>query len=441
MSISRPVVAVVGRPNVGKSTIFNKFAGKRISIVENTPGVTRDRIFAEVEWLDKYFTLVDTGGIEPDSEDIILSQMRNQAMLAMDMSHVILFIVDGKAGITAADKEIAQLLRKTKKPVILVVNKIDSQSQFDNIYDFYELGFGTPFAVSGANSMGFGDLLDEIVENFPAGLDTEYEEDIIRVAITGKPNAGKSSILNKILGEERVIVSPIAGTTRDAIDTYFEKNGQKFLLIDTAGLRRKSKIYETIEKYSVIRAMSAVDRADVVLIVIDALEGVTEQDTKVAGIAHDEGKGCIFVINKWDLIEKDNKTMSNYTKDIKEKFPFMMYAPIVFVSAKTNQRMNKILDTVEYVSNEHSKRISTSALNEVIGEAVMLNQPPSDKGRRLKIYYGTQTDIRPPKITLFINDKDLTYFSYQRYLENKIRENFGFEGTSIKFEYRQKNKK
>lgn len=441
MSISRPVVAVVGRPNVGKSTIFNKFAGKRISIVENTPGVTRDRIFAEVEWLDKYFTLVDTGGIEPDSEDIILSQMRNQAMLAMDMSHVILFIVDGKAGITATDKEIAQLLRKTKKPVILVVNKIDSQSQFDNIYDFYELGFGTPFAVSGANSMGFGDLLDEIVENFPAGLDTEYEEDIIRVAITGKPNAGKSSILNKILGEERVIVSPIAGTTRDAIDTYFEKNGQKFLLIDTAGLRRKSKIYETIEKYSVIRAMSAVDRADVVLIVIDALEGVTEQDTKVAGIAHDEGKGCIFVINKWDLIEKDNKTMSNYTKDIKEKFPFMMYAPIVFVSAKTNQRMNKILDTVEYVSNEHSKRISTSALNEVIGEAVMLNQPPSDKGRRLKIYYGTQTDIRPPKITLFINDKDLTHFSYQRYLENKIRENFGFEGTSIKFEYRQKNKK
>ncbi|HEK8709055.1 TPA: ribosome biogenesis GTPase Der [Clostridioides difficile] len=439
--MSRPVVAVVGRPNVGKSTIFNKFAGKRISIVENTPGVTRDRIFAEVEWLDKYFTLVDTGGIEPDSEDIILSQMRNQAMLAMDMSHVILFIVDGKAGITAADKEIAQLLRKTKKPVILVVNKIDSQSQFDNIYDFYELGFGTPFAVSGANSMGFGDLLDEIVENFPAGLDTEYEEDIIRVAITGKPNAGKSSILNKILGEERVIVSPIAGTTRDAIDTYFEKNGQKFLLIDTAGLRRKSKIYETIEKYSVIRAMSAVDRADVVLIVIDALEGVTEQDSKVAGIAHDEGKGCIFVINKWDLIEKDNKTMSNYTKDIKEKFPFMMYAPIVFVSAKTNQRMNKILDTVEYVSNEHSKRISTSALNEVIGEAVMLNQPPSDKGRRLKIYYGTQTDIRPPKITLFINDKDLTHFSYQRYLENKIRENFGFEGTSIKFEYRQKNKK
>lgn len=441
MNDNRPVVAVVGRPNVGKSTIFNKFAGKRISIVEDTPGVTRDRIFAEVEWLNKYFTLIDTGGIEPESEDIILSQMRNQAMLAMDMAHVILFVVDGKAGMTAADKEISQLLRKTKKPVILVVNKIDNQNQYDNIYDFYELGLGTPFAISGANSMGLGDLLDEIVENFPEGLDTEYDEDVIRVAITGKPNAGKSSILNNILGEDRVIVSPIAGTTRDAIDTYLEKNDKKFLLIDTAGLRRKSKIYETVEKYSVIRAMSAVDRADVVLIVIDALEGVTEQDTKVAGIAHDEGKACVFIINKWDLIEKDNKTMGNYTKEIKEKFPFMMYAPILFVSAKTNQRINKILEMVEYVASEHSKRVSTSALNDVIGEAVMLNQPPSDKGKRLKIYYGAQTDIKPPKITLFINDKDLTHFSYQRYIENKIRENFGFEGTSIKFEYREKNRK
>lgn len=441
MNDNRPVVAVVGRPNVGKSTIFNKFAGKRISIVEDTPGVTRDRIFAEVEWLNKYFTLIDTGGIEPESEDIILSQMRNQAMLAMDMAHVILFVVDGKAGMTAADKEISQLLRKTKKPVILVVNKIDNQNQYDNIYDFYELGLGTPFAISGANSMGLGDLLDEIVENFPEGLDTEYDEDVIRVAITGKPNAGKSSILNNILGEDRVIVSPIAGTTRDAIDTYLEKNDKKFLLIDTAGLRRKSKIYETVEKYSVIRAMSAVDRAEVVLIVIDALEGVTEQDTKVAGIAHDEGKACVFIINKWDLIEKDNKTMGNYTKEIKEKFPFMMYAPILFVSAKTNQRINKILEMVEYVASEHSKRVSTSALNDVIGEAVMLNQPPSDKGKRLKIYYGSQTDIKPPKITLFINDKDLTHFSYQRYIENKIRENFGFEGTSIKFEYREKNRK
>ena len=427
MSDNRPIVAVVGRPNVGKSTLFNKLAGKRISIVEDTPGVTRDRIFTEVEWLNKYFTLIDTGGIEPDNGDIILSQMRNQAMLAMDMAHVILFVVDGKTGLTSADKEVAQILRKTKKPVILVVNKIDSQKQFDDIYDFYELGLGTPYAISSANSMGLGDLLDEVVSNFPEGLNTEYDEDIIRVAITGKPNAGKSSILNNILGEDRVIVSPIAGTTRDAIDTYLERNGQKFLLIDTAGIRRKSKIYETVEKYSVIRSMAAVDRADVVLIVIDALEGITEQDTKVAGIAHDEGKACIFVINKWDLLEKDNHTLGNYTKEIKEKFPFMMYAPALFVSAKTNQRMSKILETVEMVANEHSKRVSTSMLNDVIGEAVMLNQPPSDKGKRLKIYYGSQTGVKPPKFTLFINDKELTHFSYQRYLENKIRENFGFE--------------
>ena len=432
MSDNRPVVAVVGRPNVGKSTLFNKLAGKRISIVEDTPGVTRDRIFTEVEWLNHYFTLIDTGGIEPDNGDIILSHMRNQA---------ILFVVDGKSGLTAADREVAQILRKTKKPVILVVNKIDSQSQFDNVYDFYELGLGVPFAISSANSMGLGDLLDEVVQNFPEGLNTEYDEDIIRVAITGKPNAGKSSILNNILGEERVIVSPIAGTTRDAVDTYVEKNGQKFLLIDTAGLRRKSKIYETVEKYSVIRSMAAVDRADVVLIVIDAKEGITEQDTKVAGIAHDEGKACVFVINKWDLIEKDNKTLGNYTKEVKEKFPFMMYAPVIFVSAKTNQRMNKILETVEYVASEHAKRVSTSALNDVIGEAVMLNQPPSDKGKRLKIYYGSQTGVKPPKFTLFINDKNLTHFSYQRYLENKIRENFGFEGTPVQFEYREKNKK
>lgn len=441
MSDNRPVVAVVGRPNVGKSTLFNKLAGKRISIVEDTPGVTRDRIFTEVEWLNHYFTLIDTGGIEPDNGDIILSHMRNQAMLAMDMAHIILFVVDGKSGLTAADRAVAQILRKTKKPVILVVNKIDSQSQFDNVYDFYELGLGVPFAISSANSMGLGDLLDEVVQNFPEGLNTEYDEDIIRVAITGKPNAGKSSILNNILGEERVIVSPIAGTTRDAVDTYVEKNGQKFLLIDTAGLRRKSKIYETVEKYSVIRSMAAVDRADVVLIVIDAKEGITEQDTKVAGIAHDEGKACVFVINKWDLIEKDNKTLGNYTKEVKEKFPFMMYAPVIFVSAKTNQRMNKILETVEYVASEHAKRVSTSALNDVIGEAVMLNQPPSDKGKRLKIYYGSQTGVKPPKFTLFINDKNLTHFSYQRYLENKIRENFGFEGTPVQFEYREKNKK
>ena len=430
-SDNRPIVAVVGRPNVGKSTIFNKLTGTKISIVEDTPGVTRDRIFGEVEWLNKYFTIIDTGGIEPESDDIILSQMRNQAMLAVDMAHVILFVVDGKSGLTAADKEVADILRRTKKPVLLVVNKIDSKSQFDNIYDFYELGLGNPIA----------DLLDEVVENFPEGMNMEYDEDVIRVAITGKPNAGKSSILNNILGEERVIVSPIAGTTRDAIDTYFEKDENKFLLIDTAGIRRRSKVYENVERFSVIRSMSAVDRADVVLIVIDATEGVTEQDTKIAGIAHDEGKACIFVVNKWDLIEKDNKTMGNFRMSVREKFPFMTYAPILFVSAVSNQRIGKILETVVEVSAEQNKRVTTSVLNQVIGEAIMLNQPPSDKGRRLKIYYGTQTGVKPPTFNLFINDKELTHFSYTRYLENRLRENFGFEGTSIKIEYSQKKKK
>ena len=440
-SDNRPIVAVVGRPNVGKSTIFNKLTGTKISIVEDTPGVTRDRIFGEVEWLNKYFTIIDTGGIEPESDDIILSQMRNQAMLAVDMAHVILFVVDGKSGLTAADKEVADILRRTKKPVLLVVNKIDSKSQFDNIYDFYELGLGNPIAISGANSMGLGDLLDEVVENFPEGMNMEYDEDVIRVAITGKPNAGKSSILNNILGEERVIVSPIAGTTRDAIDTYFEKDENKFLLIDTAGIRRRSKVYENVERFSVIRSMSAVDRADVVLIVIDATEGVTEQDTKIAGIAHDEGKACIFVVNKWDLIEKDNKTMGNFRMSVREKFPFMTYAPILFVSAVSNQRIGKILETVVEVSAEQNKRVTTAVLNQVIGEAIMLNQPPSDKGRRLKIYYGTQTGVKPPTFNLFINDKELTHFSYTRYLENRLRENFGFEGTSIKIEYSQKKKK
>lgn len=440
-SDNRPIVAVVGRPNVGKSTIFNKLTGTKISIVEDTPGVTRDRIFGEVEWLNKYFTIIDTGGIEPESDDIILSQMRNQAMLAVDMAHVILFVVDGKSGLTAADKEVADILRRTKKPVLLVVNKIDSKSQFDNIYDFYELGLGNPIAISGANSMGLGDLLDEVVENFPEGMNMEYDEDVIRVAITGKPNAGKSSILNNILGEERVIVSPIAGTTRDAIDTYFEKDENKFLLIDTAGIRRRSKVYENVERFSVIRSMSAVDRADVVLIVIDATEGVTEQDTKIAGIAHDEGKACIFVVNKWDLIEKDNKTMGNFKMSVREKFPFMTYAPILFVSAVSNQRIGKILETVVEVSAEQNKRVTTSVLNQVIGEAIMLNQPPSDKGRRLKMYYGTQTGVKPPTFNLFINDKELTHFSYTRYLENRLRENFGFEGTSIKIEYSQKKKK
>ncbi|SHH11893.1 ribosome biogenesis GTPase Der [Tepidibacter thalassicus] len=439
--MSRPIVAIVGRPNVGKSTLFNKLAGKRIAIVEDTPGVTRDRIYTEVEWLNKYFTLIDTGGIEPESDDIILSQMRTQAELAMDMAHVILFIVDGKHGLTNDDREIAQMLRKTNKPVLLVLNKVDSKEQSEHYYDFYELGLGDPIEISASIGLGIGDLLDEVIKNFPEGLDTEYDEDIIKVAIVGKPNAGKSSILNNILGEERVIVSPIAGTTRDAIDTYFEDGEDKYLLIDTAGIRRKSKVSENIEKYSVLRSITAVERADVALIVIDATQGVTEQDTKVAGIAHDEGKSSIIVINKWDLVEKDDKTMNMFVKQIREKLPFMMYAPILFVSAKTNQRMHKILPKIKYVSNEHSKRVHTGALNDVIGEAVLLNQPPSDKGKRLKIYYATQTSIKPPNFTLFINDKKLTHFSYQRYLENKIRENFGFEGTPIRFNYKEKERK
>lgn len=439
--MSKPIVAVVGRPNVGKSTLFNKLIGKRIAIVEDTPGVTRDRIYAEGEWLNKYYTLIDTGGIEPYSEDIILSQMRKQAELAMDMAHVILFVVDGKIGLTKDDRDVAQMLRKTKKPVLLVVNKVDNKDKSEHFYDFYELGFGDPIEISASIGLGIGDLLDEVVDQFPDGLDTEYDEEVVKVAIVGKPNAGKSSILNNILGEERVIVSPIAGTTRDAIDTYFEDGEDKYLLIDTAGLRKKSKVYENIERYSVIRAIAAVERANVALIVIDATEGFTEQDTKVAGIAHDEGKACIIVINKWDLIEKDNKTMNNYIQDIRGKFPFMLYAPIVFVSAKTNQRMNTVLPKIKYVSNESSKRIRTGTLNDVIGEAVLLNQPPSDKGKRLKIYYAAQTNIKPPKFTLFINDKSLTHFSYQRYLENKIRENFGFEGTPVRFSYKEKERK
>ncbi len=438
--MSRPIVAVVGRPNVGKSTLFNKLAGKRIAIVEDTPGVTRDRIYTEVEWLNNYFTLIDTGGIEPTSEDIILSQMRTQAQLAMDMAHVILFVVDAKAGLTADDREVAQMLRKTKKPVLLVLNKVDNKNRPDSFYDFYELGLGEPIEISASIGLGIGDLLDEVIEKFPQGLDVEYDEDITKVAIVGKPNAGKSSILNNILGEERVIVSPIAGTTRDAIDTYFEDEEDKYLLIDTAGIRRKSRVSENIEKYSVLRSFTAIERADVALIVIDATEGVTEQDTKVAGAAHDEGKASIIVINKWDLIEKDDKTMNKFTKEVREMLPFMLYAPILFVSAKTNQRMNKIIETIKFVSNEHAKRVQTGALNDVIGEAVLLNQPPSDKGKRLKIYYGTQTGVKPPNFTLFINDKELTHFSYQRYLENKIRENFGFEGTPIRFNYREKER-
>ncbi|WP_028830035.1 ribosome biogenesis GTPase Der [Proteocatella sphenisci] len=437
----RPIVAIVGRPNVGKSTLFNKLVGKRISIVEDTPGVTRDRIYAEVEWLNNYFTLIDTGGIEPKSDEIILSKMRQQAQLAMDTAHVILFIVDVKNGLTPQDQEIAVMLRKTKKPILLVVNKVDNRDLPDNFYDFYELGLGEPHPISGVNALGIGDLLDEIISHFPENLDTEYAEDVTKVAIVGKPNAGKSSILNRILGEDRVIVSPIAGTTRDAIDTYKEIAGKKYLFIDTAGVRKRNKIEENIERYAVIRSYTAIERADVVLMVIDANEGISEQDSKIAGMAHDEGKCIVIVVNKWDLPEKDNDSIKKHTKQIREELPFMMYAPIIFISALTGQRFGKIKDSIDYVIEQASRRIPTGLLNDVIGEAVMLNQPPSDKGKRLKVYYATQVGVRPPTFAIFVNNNELFHFSYQRYLENKIRENFGFEGTPLVVKRREKGER
>ena len=438
MSDNRPIVAVVGRPNVGKSTLFNKLAGKRISIVEDTPGVTRDRIFAEVEWLNKYFTLIDTGGIEKDNGDVILSQMRNQAMLAVDMAHIIIFVVDGKAGITAADKEVAQILRKTNKPVLLAVNKIDSINQMDNIYDFYELGLGNPYAISSANSMGLGDLLDEVVEQFPKGLNTEYDEDIIRVAITGKPNAGKSSILNNILGENRVIVSPIAGTTRDATDSKIECEFGKFTLIDTAGLRRKSKVKEEIERYSVIRTLAAVERADVCILMIDATEGVTEQDEKIVGFAHELNKAIMVIVNKWDLIEKDDKTMDNYKKDLQSKLKFIKYAKFLFISALTGQRAHKVLEVARECYDNYDKRVGTGVLNDVISKAILMKEPPVVALKRLKIYYATQVATKPPKFVFFVNDSSCRHFSYERYLENQLRDNFDFSGTGIQIEYRER---
>ena len=436
-----PIVAIVGRPNVGKSTLFNRIAGERIAIVEDTPGVTRDRIYAQAEWVSKHFTIIDTGGIEPDSEELIPKKMRQQAELAMDMAQVILFVVDGKAGLTPSDRDVALMLLKTKKPVLLVVNKVDNKNLPDDFYDFYELGFGEPIPVSSSIGLGTGDLLDEVVKNFPQDMDTELDEDVVKVAIVGKPNAGKSSILNRLIGEERVIVSPIAGTTRDAIDTYIEMDGKKYLFIDTAGIRRKSKVYENIEKYSFIRAYASVEKADVVLTVIDATEGISEQDSKIAGLAHDAGKASIVVVNKWDLIEKDNHSVKEYTKKIREELPFMQYCPILFVSALTSQRMGKIKETVDFIFDEASKRVATGVLNDVIGEAVMMNQPPSDKGKRLKIYYATQVGVRPPTFAIFVNEKELFHFSYQRYIENKLRENFGYEGTPLKIYVREKNRK
>lgn len=438
--MSKPVVAVVGRPNVGKSTFFNKVIGKRLSIVEDTPGVTRDRIYAEAEWRGIEFALIDTGGIEPDSEDIILSQMREQANIAMDMADVILFLVDGKEGLTSADREVASMLRRRGQNVILVVNKVDKYEMPDTFYDFYELGLGDPIAISAANMLNFGDLLDMVVEAFPKDKYEQYE-DYIQIAVIGKPNVGKSSLINELVGENRVIVSPIAGTTRDSIDTPFEKDGQKYMLIDTAGIRRKSKVNEDIERYSVIRAVAAIERCDVAILMIDAHEGISEQDKKIAGIAHEAGKGIIVVVNKWDLIEKETNTMRDFKKRIQVEFPFMSYAPSVFISVKDHQRINNVIDMARYVSENRAMRVPTGQLNALIQDATMMKQPPSDKGRRLKIYYATQVGIKPPLFSFKINSRPLMHFSYARYLENKIREGFGFEGTSIKFVFREKGEK
>ena len=437
--MSKPIVAVVGRPNVGKSTLFNALAGENISIVKDTPGVTRDRIYADVTWLNHNFTLIDTGGIEPDSGDIILSQMREQAQIAIDTADVIIFMTDVKQGLVDSDGKVADMLRRSKKPVVLCVNKVDSYQKFiADVYEFYNLGIGDPMPISAANRQGIGDMLDEVVKHFPEGSDEEEEDERPKIAIVGKPNVGKSSIINKLTGENRVIVSDIAGTTRDAIDTDIVYNGREYVFIDTAGLRRKNKIKEELERYSIIRTVSAVERADVVLMVIDATEGVTEQDAKIAGIAHDRGKGIIIVVNKWDAIEKNDKTIYEFQNKIRETLAYMPYAEMVFVSAVTGQRLPKLFETIDMVIENQTLRIATGVLNEIITEAVALQQPPSDKGKRLKIYYTTQVSVKPPTFVIFVNDKQLMHFSYTRYLENKIRDTFGFKGTSLKFIIRER---
>ena len=437
--MSKPIVAIVGRPNVGKSTLFNALAGENISIVKDTPGVTRDRIYADVEWLNHTFTLIDTGGIEPDSNDIILSQMREQAQIAIDTADVILFMVDVKQGLVDSDSKVADMLRRSHKPVVLTVNKVDHHEKFlADVYEFYNLGIGDPFPISSVNKQGLGDLLDQVIALFPESVAEEEEDDRPKIAVVGKPNVGKSSIINKLLGENRVIVSNIAGTTRDAIDTEVKWDGKEYVFIDTAGLRRKNKIKEELERYSIIRTVTAVERADVVVVVIDATEGVTEQDAKIAGIAHDRGKGILVVVNKWDAIEKDDKTIYKYTNKVKEVLSFMPYAEIMFVSAETGQRLPKLFEKIDMIIENQTMRIATGVLNEIMSEAIALQQPPSDKGKRLKLYYITQVAVKPPTFVIFVNDKKLMHFSYTRYLENKIRDTFGFKGTSLKFIIRER---
>ena len=440
--MSKPVVAIVGRPNVGKSTLFNTLAGERISIVKDTPGVTRDRIYADVNWLNHNFTLIDTGGIEPDSGDIILSQMREQAQIAIDTADVIMFIVDVRQGLQDSDSKVADMLRRSHKPVVLVVNKVDSFEKYmPDVYEFYNLGIGDPHPVSASSMLGLGDMLDEVVSYFPEGDTTEEEDDRPKVAIIGKPNVGKSSLINKLANEDRVIVSNIAGTTRDAIDTDIKYNGREYVFIDTAGLRRKNKIKEEIERYSIIRAVTAVERADVVILVIDATEGVTEQDAKIAGIAHDRGKGIIIAVNKWDAVEKNNNSVKEYTRDIREVLSFMPYAEILFISAKSGQRLNKLFDMIDVVIENNSMRVQTGVLNEIVAEAVAMQQPPTDKGKRLRIYYVTQVSVKPPTFVVFVNDKKLFHFSYERYLVNQIRKEFGLTGTPIRMITREKIEK
>ncbi len=438
-SKGKPIVAVVGRPNVGKSTLFNALAGQKISIVKDTPGITRDRIYADVTWLDRTFTLIDTGGIEPDSKDVILSQMREQAEIAINTADVILFMVDVRQGLVDADAKVADMLRRSQKPVILVVNKVDHIDKYmADVYEFYNLGIGEPYPVSASNRLGLGDMLDEVIKYFGEEGKEEEEDDKVRVAIVGKPNVGKSSLINKMIGENRLIVSDIAGTTRDAVDTPVTHNGKEYVFIDTAGLRRKNKIKEELERYMIVRTVSAVERADIVVLLIDAVEGVTEQDAKIAGIAHERGKAVIIAVNKWDAIEKNDKTVKEYESRIREILSYMPYAEIIYISAMTGQRLNKLYDLIDMVAENHAMRVATGVLNEIMAEAVALQQPPSDKGRRLKLFYITQAAVKPPTFVIFVNDKNLMHFSYTRYIENKIREAFGFKGTPLKFIIRER---
>jgi len=438
----KPIVAVVGRPNVGKSTLFNALAGERISIVKDTPGITRDRIYTDVSWLDKTFTLIDTGGIEPDSKDVILSQMRAQAEIAMETADVIIFLVDVLQGLVDADSKVADMLRRSRKPVVLVVNKVDSFEKYmSDVYEFYNLGIGEPHPVSAANKLGLGDMLEEVVSHFKDSQPGEEDDERPRIAIVGKPNVGKSSLINKMLGENRLIVSDIAGTTRDAVDTEISYKGKEYVFIDTAGLRRKNKIKEDLEKYMIVRTVGAIERSDITVLVIDAVEGVTEQDAKIAGIAHDRGKAVIIAVNKWDAVEKDDKTIYRVTEKIRNTLSYMPYAEILFISAQTGQRVNKLFEVIDMVSENHAMRVATGVLNEIMAEAVVMQQPPSDKGKRLRLYYITQVSVKPPTFVIFVNDRDLMHFSYTRYIENQIRETFGFKGTPLRFIIRERKDK